>query len=370
MSCPVTAKKAVRELSPCPVTAKRAVCELLPCPAPAKKAAYELSSSPAPATEAAYDSMSCPVMAVKAACDSSSCPVTATEVVCESRTCSATAPETRRLSLCCLSLFSQCCLSLLSLCCWSLFSYVCRCCQGDLPSLPRSGGSWLRLFPPWGGSRSICSVLGVYSPVGSALVGSSPLCSAQESYSPVGSALVGSRSVCSALGGLSRSARPWWAPVPSAPPRWAPGPSAPPWRASVRSALPWWAPVPSSPHCLPHGPGPPSLPLFRLRSTAHLVMCRSVWKPLLGGGLCHESKPWTLLHSPPEVTLTSLDSHTVTDHPLRLHLPSFTAPSQLFHIISLHLFTIIQSPSHYINPEHSATLCRVLLASYPSKAFS
>ncbi len=67
--------------------------------------------------------------------------------------------------------------------------------------------------------------------------------------------------------------------------------------------------------------------------------------------------------------LTSLDSHTVTDHPLRLHLPSFTAPSQLFHIISLHLFTIIQSPSHYINPEHSATLCRVLLASYLSKRF-
>ncbi len=85
--------------------------------------------------------------------------------------------------------------------------------------------------------------------------------------------------------------------------------------------------------------------------------------------MCHESKPWTLLHSPPEVTLTSLDSHTVTDHPLRLHLPSFTAPSQLFHIISLHLFTIIQSPSHYINPEHSATLCRVLLASYLTKRF-
>ncbi len=105
-----------------------------------------------------------------------------------------------------------------------------------------------------GGSRSICSVLGVYSPVGSALVGSSPLCSAQESYSPVGSALVGSRSVCSALG------------------------------ASVRSALPWWAPVPSSPHCLPHGPGPPSLPCSASAPTAHLVMCRSVWKPLLGGG--------------------------------------------------------------------------------------
>ncbi len=74
----------------------------------------------------------------------------------------------------------------------------------------------------------------------------------------------------------------------------------------VRLPPPWRAPVPSAPPWLPHGPGPPSLPLFRLRSTAHLVMCRSIWKPLLGGGLCHESKPWTLLHSPPEVTLTSL----------------------------------------------------------------
>ncbi len=164
-----------------------------------------------------------------------------------------------------------------------------------------------------GGSRSICSVLGVYSPVGSALVGSSPLCSAQESYSPVSSALVGSRSVCSALGASVRSAPPWW----------APGPSAPPWRASVRSALPWWAPVPSSPHCLPHGPGPPSLPLplFRLRSTAHLVMCRSVWKLLLGGGYVtnpsHEllvthhqmslSHHWTLTQL--QITLLDYISH-------------------------------------------------------------
>ncbi len=91
------------------------------------------------------------------------------------------------------------------------------------------------------------------------------------------------------------------------------------------------------------------------------------WLPLQ---YCHESKPWTSGHSPLEVTLTSLDSHTVTDHPSRLHLPSFTAPSQLFHIISLHLFTIIQSPSHYINPEHSATLGRVLLASYLTKRMS
>ncbi len=188
--------------------------------------------------------------------------------------------RTRRLSLCCLSLFSQCCLSLLSLCCWSLFSYVCRCCQGYLSSLPRSGGSWFRLFHPGGFQVHLLCPGGLQS-CRSALVGSSPSALPRRVTVP--------------------SARPWWAPGPSAPPWgasvrsappwWAPGPSAPPWRASVRSALPWWAPVPSSPHCLPHGPGPPSLPLFRLRSTAHLVMCRSVWKPLLGGGLCHESRP-------------------------------------------------------------------------------
>ncbi len=170
----------------------------------------------------------------------------------------------REGSLCVVCLYSPCVVCLCSLC----FSPDPRLSHGSLP-----------------GSRSYPGLV-VSSPVRSALGGSSPVCSALGGSNPVCSALVGSRSVCSTLG----------VPVPSAPPRWAPGPSAPPWRAPVPSAPPW----------LPHGPGPPSLPLFRLRSTAHLVMCRSIWKPLLGGGLCHESKPWTLLHSPPEVTLTSL----------------------------------------------------------------
>ncbi len=127
--------------------------------------------------------------------------------------------------------------------------------------------------------------------------------------------------------------------MPSALPWWAPGPSAPPWGASVRSALPWWAPVPSSSPCLPHGPGPPSLPLFRLRSTAHLDLCRSVWKPLLGGGyvtnrsheLCSTHHQMSLLH---HRTLTQLQ---IT---LRLHFPSFTAPTQLFHVY-------LAAPVHY-----------------------
>ncbi len=173
-----------------------------------------------------------------------------------------------RLSLCCLSLLSLCRLSLLSL------------------FFPRSQiQSW---FPAW---FTVLPRSGVSSPVCSASwwapVPSAPPWGLQSRLLRLG----GSRSVCSTLGGPSPVCSPWWAPgpsappwgvpVPSAPPRWAPGPSAPPWRA----------PVPSSPPWLPHGPGPPSLPLFRLRSTAHLVMCRSVWKPLLGGGLCHESKP-------------------------------------------------------------------------------
>ncbi len=131
------------------------------------------------------------------------------------------------------------------------------------------------------------------------------------------------------------SALPWWAPVPSALPWWAPGPSAPPWGASVRSALPWWAPVPSSPPWLPHGPGPPSLPLFRLRSTTHLELFKSVWKPLLGGGAMSRivamnfATHTTRGHSPTTWTFTQLQ---IT---LRLHFPSFTAPTQLFTIITL-----------------------------------
>ncbi len=80
------------------------------------------------------------------------------------------------------------------------------------------------------------------------------------------------------------SAPPWGAPVSSAPPWWAPVSSAPPWWAPVSSAPPWWAPVSSAPPWLPalrrspatplpRGPGPPSLPLFCLRSTA-LLDCK------------------------------------------------------------------------------------------------
>ncbi len=99
------------------------------------------------------------------------------------------------------------------------------------------------------------------------------------------------------------SAPPWWAPVPSAPHWWAPVPSAPPWWAPVPSTPPWLPALPQSTATpLPRGPGPPSLPLFRLRSTALLDCIGASGSRSLGGGLCHESCPCTSVLSPPEVT--------------------------------------------------------------------
>ncbi len=63
--------------------------------------------------------------------------------------------------------------------------------------------------------------------------------------------------------------------------------SAPPWWAPVSSAPPWWALVSSA----PHGPGPPSPPPIPppFHRPTGLFYMWSVWKPLFGGGLCHES---------------------------------------------------------------------------------
>ncbi len=156
----------------------------------------------------------------------------------------------------------------------------------------------------------------------------------------------------------------WWTPVPSAPPWWAPVPSAPPWWAPVPSAPPWWAPVPSSLSWLPalpqspvspfpHGPGPPSLPLFRLRSTT-LLDCigasgsRSLWGGSVMNPVCG-LPPNSHQRSP----LHHIDSHT-TQH-TGLHFPSSTAlttHTQLITLITLtpenyHTITIIQSHTLY-----------------------
>ncbi len=131
----------------------------------------------------------------------------------------------------------------------------------------------------------------------------------------------------------------WWS---SAPPWWVSASSAPPWRASASSALPWWAPsaplwwapAPSAPpwrapgHAsIPGGlqpgpgPGPPSLPLFRLRSTTLLDCYASVWKPLLGEVLCHDLAQDLPLISHTRSLLQHMD---IALHP-ELHSPAGTA---------------------------------------------
>ncbi len=300
-SCPVTAKKAACELSSCPVMAKKAACELSSCPVTAMEAVHELSPCPVTAKEAVYELSPCPVTAKKAAYELSPCPVRATkkaEVTVSSR---ATPPDTIKalpvLSVSVLPLLSVSALPV-------LFVLVLLCLQVLSGLSVQSAPPWWVLVPsvpPW--------------------------------WVPGLSALL------------------WWVPVPSAPPRrvtvlsarpwWAPVPSAPPWGAPVPSALPWWAPVPSSPPCLPHGPGPPSLPLFHLRSTAHLDLCRSVWKPLLGGGggyVTNRGHEHCFTHH--QMSLFHHRTFTQLQITLRLHFPSFTAPTQLFTIITL-------APVHY-----------------------
>ncbi len=117
----------------------------------------------------------------------------------------------------------------------------------------------------------LCSAVELFCSVYSALVGSCSVCSAVEVFC----------SVCSAVEVSAPSAPPWWSSVLL---WWS---SAPPWGSSGPSALLWWfstppvLPAPSWSPVLPvlpqsqgltplHGPGPPSLPLFRLRSTTLL----------------------------------------------------------------------------------------------------
>ncbi len=84
---------------------------------------------------------------------------------------------------------------------------------------------------------------------------------------------------------------------------------------------------------------------------------------------CHKSWPWTSLHSPLEVTLPS---HGLS-HSYRSLIDCISHHSLHPHSCSqwsrLHLFTITQSHTHYINPGLSATHCRVLLAPLHTKRF-
>ncbi len=138
---------------------------------------------------------------------------------------------------------------------------------------------------------SVCSAVEVFC---SALVGSSSVYSAIEVFCPICSAVVISClalvvfysavvvccSVCSVVVVLISTYTAGSVLVPALP--------ATPWLS-----VPWYPTLTQSPASpLTHGPGPPSLPLFHLRSTT-LLYC-TIWgvsgSRFLGGrGLCHES---------------------------------------------------------------------------------
>ncbi|XP_058626170.1 mucin-7-like [Onychostoma macrolepis] len=135
------------------------------------------------------------------------------------------------------------------------------------------------------------------------------------------------------------SSLPWWAPVPSAPPWWAPGLSAPP-RFPAVPALPRSQTIP-----LPHGPGPPSLPLFRLRSTSLLDyrLCGESGSRSLGVGSV-TNPVCTSIHPPPEVTRSPHGLHTI--HNTGLHFPS----SNIDHSCHQSLIALI---THTPDPTHT-----------------
>ncbi len=164
-----------------------------------------------------------------------------------------------------------------------------------VPSWCSPDPSWCSPVPPWCSSDpSWCSPDPSWcSPALSAPPWRSPTLSAPHWWAPTLSALHSWAPALSAPPWRSAVSL-WWSSVPlwrsSAPPWWSSASSAqvwwssaPPWWSSApvwwSSALPWRS---SAPHWLalvpsalpqspfPHGPGPPSLPLFRLRSTALL----------------------------------------------------------------------------------------------------
>ncbi len=188
--------------------------------------------------------------------------------------------------------------------------------------------SWCSPVPPWCSSDpSWCSPDPSWcSPALSAPPWRSPTLSAPHWWAPALSALPCRSPTLSAphWWAPALSAPPWRSPNLSAPHWWAPALSAPPWRSAVSlwwssvplwrsSAQPWWSSAPPAlpwrssashwwalvPSALPqspvspfpHGPGPPSLPLFRLHSTA-LLDCigasgsRSLWGGSVTNPVC------------------------------------------------------------------------------------
>ncbi len=197
-------------------------------------------------------------------------------------------------------------------------------------------------------SCPVCSAVEVSCPICSALVVSCPVCSAVEVSCPVCSALVGSCSVCSAVE-VGCLALVVFCPVLVV------FCSTVVVFCFVCSGLvvicsPWWSALlqcPVSP--FPHGPDPPSLPLFRLCSTA-LLDCigasgsRSLW----GGSVTNPFHELPFTHHQRSPT-HYMDSCTT------LHFPSsiaLTTRTQLITLITLtpenyHTITITQSHTLY-----------------------
>ncbi len=142
------------------------------------------------------------------------------------------------------------------------------------------------------------------------------------------------------------SAPPWWAPVLSAPPWWGSAlsalswPLAPPWLPALSVSLCFSALSPVSP--LPHGPCPPSLPLFRLRSTALLdfIKVGASGSRSLGGGAMsripamHFCSLTTRGHSLTTLTHT-LHYTTGTSHWTAFPIIHCTDNTQLISLITL-----------------------------------
>ncbi len=328
MNCPLPVNEFNPELSVCPVSMNEPDCELF-----ATAFLTEKSTCPVPVNGLNFELSACPVLIREFACGLSACSVITRQNIYELFVFSASALETiSALSVSCVSVFPR----LQSLLCVSDQSVLLWCSSVLHWWAPALSA------PPW--RSSALSIPHWWAPALSAPPWRSSVLSAPHWWAPALSALPWRSSALSAPHWWAPSAPPWRSSAPSAPPWWAPARSALPWRSSALSAPPWWSavwfwwssalpwwsaalsamswrssvppillglswvpallalpllPVPP----LAHGPGPPSLPLFRLRSTTLLYY--TIWGASgscsLGGGLCQESGSWSSVRLPQEV---------------------------------------------------------------------
>ncbi len=293
---PVSLNEPDYELPICPVSASKPVFELFVCPVPVNESDFELSVRPISVNESDFELSTCPISISELAYDLSACSVVTRGKLMDFL-CSlprSLKPYMLSLSLVFLFFLDS------NLCCGFLISLF-RC--GAL--LIRRGVLLIRrgalLFRPGGlllcllrrGGLLLCLLR-----TGGLLLcllrtGGLLLCLLHRGgllprLVPRGGLLSCSGGLLLRRGGLFFLL--WWS---SAPPWGSSGPSALLWWSSTPPVLPApsWSPVlpvlPQSQGLTPlHGPGPPSLTLFRLRSTALLdcVMFGASGSRSLGGG--------------------------------------------------------------------------------------